>query len=159
MKRLLFSISTFVLLSLLPSCWWKYEEAKKDGLFVVNVLDKDVYDDCHIKGSIHVPLDHIEQFAQTLDKNAEVVLYCTNFLCTASFYAGKKLISMGFKQVWIYEGGTAEWYQKGFPVEGKCTYPYLKKVIKKDEQGEHDEGVNVINIDDLARKLHIERAA
>lgn len=113
-----------------PGADAQLQEQKKAGLFVFNVLDKELYDDCHIKGSIHVPLTELEQKVQSLDKeNAEIVIYCSNYLCGSSEQACKKLQSMGFKHVWAYEGGTAEWYQMGLPVEGQSQSSYLTKKI------------------------------
>ena len=54
----------------LPSCWKSTvtTEQKQQGLIVVNVLDKALYDDCHIKGSVHVTFDKLDTFATGLDK-------------------------------------------------------------------------------------------
>ncbi|UNE35735.1 rhodanese-like domain-containing protein [Vermiphilus pyriformis] len=90
-------------------------------LYVLNVLSKSLYDECHIKGSRHVSFDKLEEFAKSLDKNAEIVIYCSDYMCSASGLGCKKLIDMGFTKVYAYEGGMAEWYQNGFPVEGSCT--------------------------------------
>ena len=45
----------------LSACWDKKEKiANQDQLIVMNVLDKKLYNDCHIKNSISVPLNEIE---------------------------------------------------------------------------------------------------
>jgi rhodanese-related sulfurtransferase len=113
---------------LLVGCGKEKQQPKKTGLVVVNVLDRELYDDCHIKDSIHIPFESIEQCARDIDKNAEVVLYCSNYMCSTSEYAGKKLRELGFANVRVYEGGTAEWFQKGLPVEGPCQKSYLSRV-------------------------------
>jgi hypothetical protein len=38
----------------------------------------------------------------------------------------KMLRQKGFKHVWAYEGGTAEWKHKGFTVKGPGTEAYLQ---------------------------------
>ena len=43
---------------LLPSCGW--DSGSKPSFVLVNVLDKEFYDDCHIKGSINVPFENLE---------------------------------------------------------------------------------------------------
>jgi len=94
---------------------------------VVNVLDKEFHDDCHIEGSINVPFMELEKYAdEHWDKDTtQIVLYCGNYKCTASGYGANMLREQGFKFVWAYEGGTAEWIQKGFSVVGPCKEAYL----------------------------------
>src|SRR5260221_674614 len=73
---------------------------KKSDLIVINVLDKNLYDDCHIKGSINVPFGEIKEYASKIDKSTPVVVYCSNYQCTASGAAAKMLQDMGFENVW-----------------------------------------------------------
>lgn len=126
-------------------------------LFVVNVLDKSLYDDCHIKGSINVPFEEFNDWAtkslkdNKIDINDHIIVYCSNYMCTASGYGAKYLTKLGFKNVWAYEAGTAEWFQKGLSVEGACQKPYLKKVFNKPDHGE--DHINIITTDDLAKKI------
>jgi rhodanese-related sulfurtransferase len=101
----------------------------KPSLIILNVLDKEEYDDCHIKGSMHVNFEHVEEFAQKLDKNSTIVVYCTNYMCTSSDYVAKKLREKGFDKVFVYAGGMAEWHQKQLPVVGQCKAAYLQKVV------------------------------
>ncbi|HZW61847.1 MAG TPA: rhodanese-like domain-containing protein [Candidatus Babeliales bacterium] len=154
-KRFSLAIVTTLLVSLLPGCGCstkKEEAVKKQGLFVVNVLDKAMYDDCHIKGSIQIPLEEVERFAASLDpEKAEVVVYCSNYMCTSSEYAVKKFLALGFKHVWAYEGGMAEWYQLGLPVEGPAQQPYLSKKVEKPADEAHT--IPVITAQELAAKL------
>lgn len=127
-------------------------QEKKTGLIVVNVLDKEYYDDCHIKGSIHVAYEEIEKFAQTVEKDAEIVFYCSNYMCTASGAAAKELVDQGFKNVWAYEAGMAEWYQSELPVEGPCQKSYLLKKVMQPELEERKD-ISIISTEDLARKM------
>lgn len=136
----------------LPAC---FEEKKKEGLFLVNVLDADYFNDCHIKSpnSINVTLEQLDSFAKTLDpQKAEVVFYCSNYMCTASGFAAKSLKDKGFSNVWAYEAGMADWYQKGLPVEGPCKKPYLEKKNEKIELEESIE-IRILSTDELADKV------
>lgn len=145
-----------LLLALLPGCW-SSQPQKKSGLVLVNVLDKEFYDDCRIKGSVHIPFEMIENAADTIDKDADVVIYCSNYQCTSSEYAARKLQEQGFKHVSVYEGGMAEWYQEGLPVEGPQKQAYLKKSCPQLPADEHS-SVTVISMDDLAHKMGIQRS-
>ncbi len=134
----------------LPACW---QASEKEGLFVVNVLDADHFNDCHIKGSINISLDQLNEFAKSLNKQkAEVVFYCSNYMCTASGFAAQKLKDMGFKQVWAYEAGMADWHQKGLPTTGVCNKAYLEKQIEEPEL-DQTKDISIISTEELAKKM------
>ncbi|MCL4229832.1 rhodanese-like domain-containing protein [Candidatus Dependentiae bacterium] len=129
------------------------------GLIVVNVLDKEHFENCRIPGSMSVPFQQIDSFVTQLneayaDKSAvEIVVYCSNYMCSASGEAAKILKKNGFEHVMAYEAGMAEWYQQGLPTEGPCKldgFTYLKKVMGPVET-EHQ--FAVITTQELAQKL------
>lgn len=153
------------LIFMLPSCWSAEIKngpeqqvnavEKKRGtmgnLVIINLLEKQYYDDCHIAGSVNVELQDLEKFVAPLDKKIEIIVYCSDYWCTASGLAWKKLTSMGFENVWAYEGGTAEWYQLNLPVEGLCKEKYLTKKVAKPV---HDaQEVRVISAQELMQKI------
>ena len=105
----------------IPACWFGQSNNLQNKKFVIlDVNDDKIYKDCHIKGAIHVDLMELTTFAQKLNKDAEIVVYCSNYLCTGSELAAQELQKMGFNNVVAYEGGTAEWFHLGYPVEGPC---------------------------------------
>ena len=140
MKRLaLASVGLF----LLPGCW---NSAKKSApeqaasLYVVNVLSKSMYDDARIKGSIHMDLNDLDEYAAKFDKDTPIVFYCSNYQCSASGHAAKVFKNAGFKHVYAFEGGAAQWAQLGYPMEGPRTENisgYLKYVPEAPAQQEH----------------------
>ena len=147
-KKLSFIIIGFLLVAL-SSCQKEVVEKKK-GIIVVNVLDKELYDDCHIKGSIHIPFEDVQkEVPKLIDKDATVVFYCSNYMCSASGEAAKMMKKLGFKNAYAYEGGMAEWHQKGYPTEGSCKQGYLKGKMSAPEKQED----YVISVQDLKKKL------
>lgn len=146
--------SFFVIMSFscfLPGCFQAEHEPTK-GLVVINVLDKGMHEDCHIQGSISVPFEEVAEFSEGIDKQeAEVVVYCSNYMCSASGSTAKMLLAKGFKHVWAYEAGLAEWYQKGLPVEGACTQKYLQRTMAAPDH--EDDGVPVITTEQLKEKM------
>lgn len=147
-----------VLLLGLSGC---FGESKKGGLVVVNVLDKELYDDCHIAGSINIPLDELDQRMDTIVREADVVVYCSNYQCTGSEYAATKFLNKGFKNVSVYEGGMAEWFQAGLPVEGDHLKEYLHKPFLKIVNQERSL-IPIVTMDELAKKMkarHVNLAA
>lgn len=126
-------------------------------LVVVNVLDKEFYDDCHIKGSINVPFMELEEYAEKNWNKEEthIVLYCGNYKCTASGYGARMLRDQGYKNVWAYEGGSAEWIQKGFPVVGPCKESYLQDYEAPEEASRNmkEETDVVVTAEELHKKM------
>lgn len=105
------------------------------SVILINVLDKEDYEDCHIKGSINIPYDTFNLEISKLPKDAEIILYCSNYFCSASHSCAKMLISKGFHDVYVYGGGTAEWFQlyKDFPedykIVGSSEASYLNIIV------------------------------
>ena len=161
--QIIASVALLGILALLPACW---PFSKKDtpandaqqSLYVINVLDKESYEDCRIAGSINVPFEQIETFANDLPRSTEMVVYCANYMCTSSAAAAQKLKDMGFENVWAYEGGTAEWYQMNkkaegkYPVEGTCHASYLSAANEKPAEVATS-AVAIISADELQQKM------
>ncbi len=122
-----------------------------NSLVIVNVLDIDQYHDCHIKNSINVEFNDLEKFAQSLDKNTEVVFYCSNYMCAGSGKAAKLFKERGFTHVWAYEAGMAEWYKQGLPVDGECKAKYLN--MKNEPLDLPNENFDTITTSELKNKL------
>ena len=128
-----YSISLMLVASLfLTGCWPfsssenKVEDTGKPELVIINVLDKSDFDDCHIKGSINITFDEFESKISSLSKKNHYVLYCADYMCMSSGFCAKLLKDAKFEHVWAYEGGMAEWHQKGFPCEGPAQLDYLQ---------------------------------
>jgi rhodanese-related sulfurtransferase len=121
-----------ILLTLGFSCGKK--EASR--LYILDVNSAEIYNDAHIKGAVHSDLDRLEITVQDWDKSVPVIVYCSNYMCTASGYAAQKLHELGFKDVRAYEGGIAEWYQLSksnaeYIVEGPAQQAFLAIVLDK----------------------------
>lgn len=146
-------VSLMLALVGLSGCFERQEQQKK-GLVVVNVLDKELYDDCHIKESINIPFEMIEEQACAIDKDAQVVVYCSNYRCTTSEYAAKKFCQLGFRNVCVYMGGTAEWFQEKLPIAGPHRLAYLKKQCPA-VAAENNGNIPTITTHELAKKMGI----
>jgi rhodanese-related sulfurtransferase len=137
---------------LLAGCFTK-QATKNTGPLVINVLDKALYDDCHIPGSVRVDFDKVERYVSDYKKDHPIVVYCSNFACMTSHFVVNKLIEKGYTQARIYAGGMADWYQAGYPVEGPAQQPYLhKKMELEDKEADR---LPTINTQELAELLKI----
>jgi len=145
------------LAALLSSCGC-LKKKEKPELLLINVLDKELFNDCRIAGSVNVPFEQLDDFAKKLDKDTHIVIYCSNYRCTASFLGARMLKQMGFKDVWAYEAGMAEWFQQKLPVEGSCKQAYLT-MDNKAIEGDVEPDIAVITTEELQKKLaHAEQS-
>jgi rhodanese-related sulfurtransferase len=70
----------------------------------------------HIPGSLHFN-SPAEAFA-ALEKDDDIVVYCSNIDCHASLAAYQNLTNHGYTQVRHYPGGLIDWEAAGLPLEG-----------------------------------------
>jgi len=88
------------------------------NIHLVEVLDEEAFKKSHIKGAINIPLKKIGTEAkQRFSEKDEIVVYCSNYDCSASPTAAEKLESLGFENVFDYEGGKKEWSEAGLAME------------------------------------------
>ena len=76
----------------------------------------------HIPGSVHLNTHgahdaHADGFSG-LDKNDDIVVYCSNVDCNASRAAISQLLERGFTKVRHYAGGLIDWEAAGLPIQG-----------------------------------------
>lgn len=92
----------------------------EQAVTVVEVLDKEKYDEFHIPGAINVPLsgDFDADIKQAVPDTSEpVAVYCMDENCDASPKAAEKMEELGYKRVYDYEAGKMDWKQAGLPTE------------------------------------------
>lgn len=88
--------------------------------FLAETLAQTCYLHTHLPGAVHLsPISVRQDAPQVLpDKNALVVLYCSDASCLASGVAARELEALGYSDVRVYEGGKQDWMEAGLPVEG-----------------------------------------
>jgi molybdopterin/thiamine biosynthesis adenylyltransferase/rhodanese-related sulfurtransferase len=84
---------------------------------VVDVRERDEWDEGHIPGAVHVPRGHLESRVERAvpDKARPVVVYCA--AGNRSAFAAKTLEEMGYENVVSLTGGFTDWKRNGFPFE------------------------------------------
>jgi phage shock protein E len=89
------------------------EEAKKrldseKGIILLDVRTKEEYDSGHVKDSVLIPVDILEEEAETKlnDKEAPIFVYCKSG--NRSTTAAKILVEQGYKNVYNL-GGINKW--------------------------------------------------
>jgi len=90
-------------------------------LVLVNVLQPESYEKIHIKGSISIPQEQLQNGRwKELDKGKEIVTHCSSYSCNASRESAEFLEKQGYN-VRAYEGGMREWAESRLPTEGRLT--------------------------------------
>jgi rhodanese-related sulfurtransferase len=82
---------------------------------LINTLGTDSFRAKRIPGSVNIPTGQIEMAEDLLpDKNQQIIVYCASLDCPASPKAAEKLIRLGYRNVYDFEGGLAGWLNEGF---------------------------------------------
>jgi rhodanese-related sulfurtransferase len=92
----------------------------KETFHLWNVLTKEYYKpEANIPGSQWLPVDTItEKLAaeKVPAKTDMIVAYCGGTQCPSSKQAAEKLSSMGYTNVFAYEGGLQDWSEAKLPL-------------------------------------------
>lgn len=90
-------------------------ETEPEKVLVLDVRDRDAFEEEHIRGAVNVPATEIVSRLSGLPKDRTVVTYCWDMTCALAPKAALELAQKGFK-VQFLAGGIAEWKHKGFPI-------------------------------------------
>lgn len=85
---------------------------------LVEVLGPSYFAAGHLPGALNLPLEGFAQaaLAAVPDKTAEVVVYCASSTCRNSDLAARQLVSLGYANVRVFQGGKASWQEAGRPL-------------------------------------------
>lgn len=89
--------------------------ARGDEMILVMAMDERRFETAHIGGSIS--FDALVADLPTIDRDREVVVYCTGHQCAASKLRAAFLVDAGFTAVSRFAGGLAEWAEAGLPLQ------------------------------------------
>ena len=89
---------------------------RQENFRLVMALAEWAYEAKHIPGSIHFAT--MKEAIQSLNKDDEIVVYCSDESCIASTALGQLLERNGYSHVLHYAGGLQDWEQVGYPLEG-----------------------------------------
>ncbi len=86
---------------------------------VVEALPASYYEKEHLPGALNLPHDEVDDLAPSLlpDKQAKIIVYCSNLVCQNSGIAAKRLSDLGYENVYKYAEGKEDWVQAGLPTE------------------------------------------
>lgn len=86
---------------------------------VAEALGESYFEEAHLPGAVNLPHDRVDELASALlpDKDAKVVVYCANVPCQNSAIAARRLVQLGYTDVYEYEEGKQDWIEAGYPTE------------------------------------------
>jgi rhodanese-related sulfurtransferase len=90
---------------------------KEEDIKLVFALGAWQYRAKHIPDSLH--FYDLKEALQVLDRDDEIIVYCSNPACPASIFAYHFLMNREYKNVRRYAGGLLEWEGAGYPLEGE----------------------------------------
>ncbi|MCP9496401.1 MAG: rhodanese-like domain-containing protein [Pyrinomonadaceae bacterium MAG19_C2-C3] len=90
-----------------------------DPPFLFETLPADYFRHSHIPGAINMPPENILEIVteHVADKNAEIVVYCLDTDCHSAEKAARKLMALGYTNVFDFAGGKKAWAEAGLPLE------------------------------------------
>ena len=91
-------------------------EADRDGVQLLDVRERDEWDEGHIPGSVFTPYHDIDGVPGELDPERPIAVFCASGQRAA---VGASLLQRhGAAAVWhVVEGGVPRWERQGWPVE------------------------------------------
>lgn len=104
---------------------------KPEDIILINVLSATDFENCHIPGSINIPLAELPSKLDTLDKTKKIVVHCAHEKCPSSENAYKILSDAGFTNIYDYKRGIREWLQNDLKLEGRCEAAYLHELDQR----------------------------
>jgi len=99
----------------------KQKLEREEDFRLVMALAEWAYQAKHIPSSIHFATTR--EALQSLNKEDEIVVYCSDESCIASTALGQLLERNGYTHVLHFAGGLADWEQAGYPLEGEWVKP------------------------------------
>ncbi|MGL5741836.1 MAG: rhodanese-like domain-containing protein [Legionella sp.] len=93
------------------------KEPKNPDLCLIDVREREEWEEIHIPNAMHIPKDLIASCIETKvqDKNHPIYLHCKGGV--RSLYAAVSLMERGYEEVFSLDGGIIEWAMSGYPIK------------------------------------------
>jgi molybdopterin/thiamine biosynthesis adenylyltransferase/rhodanese-related sulfurtransferase len=93
------------------------QELIGEGAVLVDVRERDEWEQGRIPGALHVPRGHLESRIEQAapDRSRPVILYCASG--NRSAFAAKTLTELGYERALSLAGGYTDWQRSGLPTE------------------------------------------
>jgi molybdopterin/thiamine biosynthesis adenylyltransferase/rhodanese-related sulfurtransferase len=90
---------------------------ERNGAVLVDVRERDEWEEGHIPGAVHIPRGFLESRIENAvpDRSSRVVLYCASGARSA--FGAKALTDLGYEDVSSLSGGFTDWKRNGYEVQ------------------------------------------
>src|SRR5262245_27284942 len=90
---------------------------QRNGAVLVDVRERDEWEEGHIPGAIHIPRGNLESRIENAvpDRSSKLVVYCASGARSA--FGAKALGELGYEDVSSLSGGFTDWKRNGYEVE------------------------------------------
>jgi rhodanese-related sulfurtransferase len=103
----------------------RIELTKDPELTIIDVRPAADYAKGHIQGAKNVISSAVQRAG--LQRNAHIVVYCSEAECPLSSGAANSLIADGYPNVELLAGGFNEWIKRGYPVQTETNSPAIEQ--------------------------------
>lgn len=95
-------------------------QENEEDFKLVEALTEKAYNMGHLPGAMFMPINRVEELAPLhLSKDDKIVVYCTGYTCHASTRVSRKLLEIGYENVFEFKAGKAGWKKAGFKMVGE----------------------------------------
>lgn len=125
----------------------RWQEAKS-GYLLIDVRAKQAFTRKHLPGAINVPAFVV--YKKGFPKEATIILYDSGIGTTEALDAAEKMFSIGYKNVFLLDGGLARWEAASLPMDaplGILTSKLVEIISVQELQHELRYGTALILVD------------
>jgi len=106
---------------------------KKNNAVLIDARPYKKYLQATIPGAISIPDTNMAKLLGKfpVDKNMKIITFCGGYDCGKSHKVAKKLLSLGYKNVFVYAGGVPQWKKEGLATTGSAAKKSVKSIDTK----------------------------
>lgn len=98
-----------------------YDHWKEGQTLFLDARSPEDFAELHIPRAVNLPPEKLEDLKDTgipgLPRDRQILVYCTQDRCDASFKVAKHLLSLGFTRVVVFLGGFQAWDEAGYEAD------------------------------------------
>ncbi|GMT49665.1 MAG: hypothetical protein IEMM0008_1204 [bacterium] len=97
-------------------------DSKSTDFTLIDARNHIEYRDSHIVGSLSIPAAKITTILpeKVTEKDWRLIFYCNGPKCSKSRKAAKFAASIGYTNLWVYNGGIPAWRKTRYPIKGEA---------------------------------------
>jgi len=106
---------------------------KKNNAVLIDARPYKKYLQATIPGAISIPDSSMKRLLGKfpVDKNIKIITFCGGYNCGKSHKVARKLLSLGYTNVFVYAGGVPQWKKEGLATTKSAVKKLAKPTIQK----------------------------